>query len=44
MKLETIDYSKPAEKLGDRGYVRQAISEDIRILKIVFGERNIRKP
>ena len=43
-KPETMDCSKLAEKSGDRGQVSQAFSEDIGMLKTVFGERNIHKP
>ncbi|KAH8742673.1 hypothetical protein F5883DRAFT_723029 [Diaporthe sp. PMI_573] len=41
---ETTDCSKSAEKSRDRGQVSRPFSEDIGMLKIVFGERNIYKP
>jgi hypothetical protein len=43
-KPETGDCSKSAERSSDRGQVNGAFSEDIGMMKIVFGEHHIHKP
>ncbi|KAM6513276.1 hypothetical protein FALCPG4_015719 [Fusarium falciforme] len=43
-KPETVDCSKLAEKPSDRGQVSGAFSEDIGMMKIVFGEHHLHKP
>ncbi|KAK1973496.1 hypothetical protein LZ30DRAFT_484883 [Colletotrichum cereale] len=43
-KPETEGFSKSAEKTSDRGQLSKAFSEDIGMMKIVFGEHHSHKP
>jgi serine/threonine protein kinase len=42
-KPETVDSSKSAETSSDRGQVSRTFSEDIGMMKIVFGKHHVHK-